>query len=107
MKNVNAKSVRFVRKLRLKYQDQGLAFDALLYRLLDQDRDMDGDVQDRVRKAIAFLSSPEGAEFYAQVRSVLDPDRIYDFDEERAAKAKNTCGTTPELLLQELKRISS
>lgn len=106
---VDLTSLHVVHKLRLRYAGQGLAFDALLYYLLGEDAPA------KIQAAMAFLASPAGGEWYADVHRALDPDRVYDFDRERAkalaAPAAKGDGRsspmTPAVLLREMKRISS
>ena len=101
---VDSKSLHFLHKLRLKYEAQGFAFDALLYCLMGED------AQHRVKETLAFLRTPEGEDVYAQVARILDPERVYDFDEEKEKARKSSIPEfpmTPELLLREVKRISA
>jgi hypothetical protein len=99
---VDSESLNLLHKLRRKYEGEGFAFDALLYYLVGPGAPV------KVKEAMAFLSTRDGEAFYARVGQVLAPDRVYDFDAERArAGARKTkVPVTPEVLLQELKKIS-
>ena len=97
--DIHAKDLKFLNKVRRKYVDREEAYDAILYYALTI-RDQDVGVEEKLKRAIQFYSTPAGDLVYRQVHDHLsakaepsdEGQEIYEYSHELAKAAKHKDG---------------